>query len=269
LADRERSGNRVASQSRRFHGAAGTGGSSPGSGGSRTHGRATPPGGCAGLFCEDFESGKLDPAIWNVQTFGGQTVVVQKGMAAHGVYAAQFHALPNILSYDLIITKNAPSALSGHHFGRAYFYITPMPPSQHMTLLFAGSSGFPKFKRLEVASYESGWQLTSVDQTGITSSAAATSGTTETYAMGGTLPVKKWFCLEWEFNDTPDLARVFVDGNEDFAFTNISLGGSTSGQVGGFSDFGFGFYIWHPATYPFDVYYDDIVLDTKRVGCLP
>jgi len=43
-----------------------------------------------------------------------------------------------------------------------------------MTPLFAGSSGFPKFKRLEVASYESGWQLTSVDQTGITSSAAAT-----------------------------------------------------------------------------------------------
>ncbi len=33
-------------------------------------------------------------------------------------------------------------------------------------------------------------------------------------------------------------------------------------------DFGFGFYDWHPGNFPFDVYYDDIVLDTKRVGCL-
>jgi hypothetical protein len=92
------------------------GGSGAGTGGVVGTG-GTPPGGCAGLFCEDFESGKLDPAVWNVQTFGGQTVVVQKGLAAHGMYAAQFHALPNILSYDLIITKNAPAALAGITLG--------------------------------------------------------------------------------------------------------------------------------------------------------
>ena len=28
-------------------------------------------------------------------------------------------------------------------------------------------------------------------------------------------------------------------------------------------------YAWHPATYPFDVCYDDIVLDGKPIGCLP
>ena len=42
----------------------------------------------------------------------------------------------------------------------------------------------------------------------------------------------------------------------------------TSGLVGGFTDFGFGFYDWHPGGFDFDVYYDDIVLDTKRIGCL-
>jgi hypothetical protein len=42
----------------------------------------------------------------------------------------------------------------------------------------------------------------------------------------------------------------------------------TSGLVGGFTDFGFGFYDWHPGGFDFDLYYDDIVLDTKRVGCL-
>ena len=62
---------------------------------------------------------------------------------------------------------------------------------------------------------------------------------------------------------------MFVNGTEDYADTNLSLGGTTTGQVGGFSQFGFGYYIWHPATYAFDIYYDDIVLDTKRIGCLP
>ena len=42
----------------------------------------------------------------------------------------------------------------------------------------------------------------------------------------------------------------------------------TSGLVGAFVDFGFGFYSWHPDGKAYDYYYDDIVLDTKRVGCL-
>ena len=59
-----------------------------------------------------------------------------------------------------------------------------------------------------------------------------------------------------------------MNGTQDAAFTEISLDGTMAGQVGGFSEFGFGYYAWHPATTPFDLYYDDIVLDTKRVGCL-
>jgi hypothetical protein len=238
-------------------------------GDSSAAGDAMRPAGCAGLFCENFESGKIDLNVWNIKTSGGQTVVVQGTMVAHGSYAAQFHALPNVLSYDLIITKNAPAGLRGHHFGRAYFYVTPKPPAAHTTMLFAASPGFPTFKRLEVSSNGTGVQLTSVNQTGINSNSAALPGTTEVYSSGGTLPVAQWICLEWEVNDTPDQIRVFLNGNLDWAYTNIVLGGVSSGQVGGFTDFGFGYYAWHPATYVFDMYYDDIVLDINRVGCLP
>jgi len=44
--------------------------------------------------------------------------------------------------------------------------------------------------------------------------------------------------------------------------------GKSSGLVGAFTEFGFGFHDWHP-NQPFDIFYDDIVLDTKRVNCLP
>ena len=206
-----------------------------------------------------------------MRTSGGQTVVVQRANVAHGTYAAQFHANPNVLSYDLIITRNAPAGLRGHHFGRAYFYVAPRPPDAHTEFLFAGSPGFPKLRYLEVAGIHAAWQLTSVNLSGVDANGAAVAGTTEAYSSGGAMLLAQWFCLEWEFNDVPDQIRVFVNGAKDFEFTNIVLGGVSTGQVGagGFTDFGFGYYAWHPATYPFDVYYDDIVLDTKRVGCLP
>jgi hypothetical protein len=214
--------------------------------------------GCPGLFCEDFEKGALDPAVWNAQASGGQTVTVQTKVVAHGRYAVQFHANPNIVSYDFIVTRNAPAALRGHHFGRAYFNVTPKPPAEHTEFLFAGTAGFPKLKYLEVAGIGTAWQLTYVDQI----------GGGESYASGGNAPDARWVCLEWEFNDAPDQATVFVDGVQSYARDTITFDGVSTGLVGGFTDFGWGYYAWHPATYAFDIYYDDIVLDTKRVGCL-
>ena len=76
-------------------------------------------------------SARLMRAVWNVQANGGQTVEVQQDVVAHGQYAVKFHALPNIVSYDFIITKSAPAGLRGHHFGRAYFQVTPKPPQLH------------------------------------------------------------------------------------------------------------------------------------------
>jgi hypothetical protein len=230
-------------------------------------GGATPDGGiagCKGLFCEDFESGTIDPAVWDVKTNGGQpppAVVSQAGMVGHGKFAAHFHANPSTVSYDFIITRKPPAALGGHHFGRAYFMITPMPPTNHTEYVYAGTVGFPQYKYLEVASAAPlAWQLTYVD--------LVPPANGEDYHSGGHVPTGKWFCLEWEFDDAPDQATVYVDGVADFSQKAFTFGGATTGLVGGFAAFGFGYYAWHPATYAFDVYYDDIVLDTKRVGCL-
>ncbi len=246
----------------------------PGEGGSAETGSVVTPGdgaagGCPGVFCEDFERGSLDPAIWTtkVTAMGNgmplQPVpTVQTKMVAHGKYAVQFHSDPGKpASYDFIITSQPK--LRGHHFGRAYFNATPRPPGAHTEFLFAGTAGFPNLKYLEVAGIGAAWQLTFVS--------LPNGG--ESYASGGALPPGRWMCLEWELNDTPDQASVFVDGKQapDFTRPSIVHNGVSTGLVGGFTDFGFGYYSWHPtsATYAYDLYYDDIVLDTKRIGCLP
>ena len=256
-------------------GSAGTAGSAAG-GGAAGSGGSAGSGNCPGLVCEDFETGAIDSAKWETKTMGG-TVALQSERAAHGKYAAQFHgqAQGNApTDYAFLILHNGPTELAVHHFGRAYFYITPKPLSGHTGMVFAGTPGFPKPAYLEVANINSGWQLGFVKLNG------PPNGEEVAYPPGQ-VPVEKWTCLEWEFNDQPDEATLWVEGNELGKLNDQTIAyppghvpgspifdGKSSNLVGGFSDFGFGFYDWHPNN-AFDLFYDDIVLDVKRVGCLP
>jgi len=239
--------------------------------------------GCAGLFCEDFESGTLDTAKWAVTSGvnhvddATQPTVVGSERAAHGKYAAHFHGKGNVPNDDaFIVTKVLPAELRTHHFGRLYFYVAAKPTSGHVQWILGGSAGMsanPKLRDFEVATINGGWQL-GFDQLGMTPSGE------EVFYPQGQVPVAKWTCLEWEYDDAPDSDTAWVEGQSlgtlDDQHINYPAGhvpgspifdGKSSGLIGGFTTYSFGFYDWHPNT-DFDLYFDDIVLDTKRVGCL-
>jgi hypothetical protein len=238
---------------------------------------------CPALFCEDFESGALDPAKWSV-TSGVNHVddaappsVITSDRAAHGKYAAHFHGKGNVMNDDaFIVTKQLPPELLTHHFGRLYFYVPTRPTSGHTMWILGGSAGMsanPKLRDFEVATINGGWQL-GFDQLGMTPSGE------EVFYPQGQVPAAKWTCLEWELNDQPDSDSLWIDGKSlgtlDDQHINYPAGhvagtpifdGKSSGLIGGFTTYSFGFYDWHPNA-DFDVYFDDVVLDTKRVGCL-
>ena len=72
-------------------------------------------------------------------------------------------------------------------------------------------------------------------------------------------------------NDVPGHTTLFIDGTAGFA-RDIRLS-PRSYPFEGFAEFGFGYYAASPnngplVAYPIDVYYDDIVLSTARIGCL-
>jgi len=201
--------------------------------------------------------------------------------AAHGKHSAHFRCpgrptggVSNAYAY--LITKSVPAELRTHNFGRAYFYMTPKPTSVNIGLLFGGTAGFPRPTYMSVASHYGGWQLGFIKQMG------SPGGEVQAYPVD-VMPVATWMCLEWEFNDQPDVINLWRDGKVvgplDPNHINFPTGHNpasglfnnmTMGLIGAFTDFGFGLYDWHPdqSTFPYDVYYDDIVLDTKRVGCL-
>jgi hypothetical protein len=250
---------------------------------------AQPPTSSKPLFSEDFESGALDSMLWTQQVTGDATLKIQSAKVAHGKYALEVSSpTPANKTMAFILAHNIPTALTHHLFGRAYMYITAVP-DRHIIFLTAGTPGIPKYRYQEVASSHTFFQLTYVDQI----------DNGEDYHSGLTIPVNRWFLLEWEFNDQPDRATIWIDGDQIFSTpfsrpkprppapanypggpppfrppvpsgppvpANSEPGPQATDLVGGFTDVTFGFKLWGAAPVPFDIYYDDIALDTHRIG---
>jgi hypothetical protein len=250
----------------------------------------------APVFSEDFESGSLDKAVWTVRTSGNVEVAVQQIQAAHGKSALRIHTPKGGgRDYGFIVATHLPDSLREHVFGRAYVFISPGMPAGHDVLLNAGSPGYPLSNFLEIGASGGKNVMTSYQQN------AADAPRGETLARGSPYPVGRWFCLEWEFTDHPDHTIVWIDGEKaaelaGFTFTPRAARAGRPGEsassnaaatpapaaapepaeipgtdlVKGFSDFAFGFRAWGSgAKADYDIYYDDIALDTKRIGPLP
>ena len=241
------------------------------------------------VFSEDFESGSLNKAVWKTTELGKATVTVQQTQAAHGKSAVQIHYPAGDKSFAFIVASHLPDSVRSHLFGRAYVFIGPNAPAGHDVLLNAGTPGYPISNFLEIGASGGKNVMVSYQQN------AADIPRNETIARGVAYPVGRWFCLEWEFQDHPDRVTTWIDGEpagelKDFvvkpraprapkgnpaAKTAAAPAPAAPAQadvpgtdlVKGFSDFAFGFHTWANGTKEnFDIYYDDIAIDTKRIG---
>jgi hypothetical protein len=228
------------------------------------------------LFTEDFESGQLDPRVWDQRVQGVATLKVQQDQAAHGRFAMQIH-YPEMAtqSYAFIVNPHLPDAVRGHFFGRAYVKIAPATPQPHTVLIFGGAAGWPTAKFEEIGAFHDAFQPSYQEN-----KSGRGQGRGEDVKHAGPMPLNKWFLLEWEMNDDPSTLTIWADGElsqvvqgdqkMDRSEFKWPKGSDTNkGLVGGFEELGVGTRVWGGATavtMPFDVYYDDIAIDTKRIG---
>ena len=89
-------------------------------------------------------------------------------------------------------------------------------------------------------------------------------------AFEGDIPMGRWFCLEWEFNDKPDRIVEWVDRKQvvDQSFT---FNDTSSELIKGFSEFAIGIRTFAgptDLTNNIDIYYDDISISDKPIGQL-
>ncbi len=211
------------------------------------------------VFHDDFESGAVDKTVWKELVQGDATLKIQADKAAHGKFALQVHYPAGKSSLAFLTHDGLPGSLKEHLFGRAYVFVEPKAPSGHMVLLPIGDGDYPLSEFEEVGMYRGTWQP-SYQQNRFTS------GRGEVVDHGPAVPAGKWFCLEWEFNDNPNGITLWVDGEKvsEKSFTFRELG--KYHLVGEFKQLAVGVRLWGAATEAFDVYFDDIAVDTKRIG---
>ena len=246
----------------------------------------------APLFSDGFESGSLNPQVWDFRVSGTGTATVQQDRVAHGKSALRIHyPKGERTSYAFVVASHLPDALRSHFFGRAYLFISPDMPAGHDALLSAGQPGWPISNFLEIGASGGKAVMLSYQQ-----NAAPPVPRGETIDRGVAWPVGRWFCLEWEFNDHPDTITVWIDGElshqSTFNFVprapRAPRGEAKASEtaapaappaprpaprntdlVNGFSDFAFGFRAWgNGAKDDYDIYYDDIAIGTERIGTI-
>jgi hypothetical protein len=78
---------------------------------------------------------------------------------------------------------------------------------------------------------------------------------------------KQWYCMEFFFDTPNNESRIWLDGQERPV---LHWKDSVAGWVfpaAGITSIGFGFIEYQGAATPFELFIDEIALDTKRIGC--
>jgi len=234
---------------------------------------------------EGFESGKIDPAVWDTRQKGGETIAVEPVDGAHGKYALHVHYPENERgAYAFIVAQHLPDSVRTHYFGRAYMKISPAaPPKSHAPLIFTGEPGWPISKFEEIGMSNGDWMPSYQEN----KSAAGQGRGEDTHRSEVTPPSDQWFLLEWEFNDNPTTITMWVNGQVvpnkvggqpvdvvQFYWPKPSpaaatpVESKTSNLVGGYQEWGFGNRVWQVPAPAMDIYYDDIAISTARIGAV-
>jgi len=137
-------------------------------------------------------------------------------------------------------------------------------PGPHSVFVLGGTAGWPAANWLEVGGYNGMFQPSVQRQV------AGETGRGEKVAFEGSIPLNRWFCLEWEFTDKPDRIVLWVDGQLAVNQT-FTMNDTDTGLVGGFSEFDLGYRTFAQApaiTQEINVYYDDFAVGDKPIGQL-
>jgi hypothetical protein len=240
-----------------------------GSGGSGAGGAGAEPS-CATtgknlLLCEDFENialgGGLDPAVWSTDKGASATVGVDDTQFKHGKHALHLHTLPDANKALFHETKTFPLPNGKNSlYGRANFMVGAglKVPTDHTNFFEAsgkvnGVSGNYRYGAAGAkffANYNPGdpgkGSMTPV-------------------------PVGVWACLEWAFLGDTNEMHFWIDGKEltDVAVPPTGVNG-TVWTAPKFDSFYFGWitYATDVASDHYDIWYDDIAIDTARIGCV-
>jgi hypothetical protein len=228
-----------------------------------------PPGACNHLLCESFEAVAVgsppDPAIW---TATSNDIVVDGTRAALGGKKA-LHIPPLTAGVKYIRENKTIAAMGKSFYGRVFFWIEQQPIEKpgslyHWTLLSADElTDYNAGKVLRLGGHIEGSGTNWVRFNFQTHNNPGETGLSDPQLV---LSTKRWYCAEFYYSLQDNEARIWLDGVEDQKL-------HWKGPMGGYAFptavtwMTFGWAEYQAARTPWEIWIDEIAIDTKPIGC--
>jgi len=226
--------------------------------------------GCGGsaFFCEDFETFAAGTPAANAKWRPEGTLSIDGTMAKGGTRS--LHLQPNGgQNARIVLSSFAPPGNS--FYGRMNVFVQQFPTApaySHFVLVEATGSSGEHVRPIGGQFIPEGngpstyW--------GVGSDQGATGDWTKWEPRIPTQDAR-WLCMEWRMNAADSSVRVLIDGTEQtaLAVSSTNHGGNGTFNFPTFNGIWLGWWNFQAGTTPaqFNVWLDDIVLSTDRVGC--
>lgn len=223
-------------------------------------------------LCEDFESGTLDTKTWTV---GGTAPTIEGGQKARGAKALHITKVGNGNS-TIKESKTFP-AVSNRYWARMFVRFEKMPaaPMTYAHWTIAAATGSKVAGEIRIGGqFQSGKNIFGVGTDNRTDPAGTGDWTTSDKDPGGmprAAPLAEWMCLEWLHDGEKNETKFFWDGTEhpSMATTETKHGGNTNPYIlPQFNNLWFGWAEYQAATETFEMWIDEIAVDSSRIGCV-
>jgi hypothetical protein len=223
-------------------------------------------------LCDGFETGILDTTTWTVS---GTAPVIDGIEHARGTKALHITQNGNGPSY-IRETKTFPE-VNDTYFGRAFVYFKSLPGTPltyaHWTII-AGSGTGTKGEIRVSGQFQSGKNLFGVG-TDSTGDDAGTGDWTisdkDPNNMPNPVPTGTWVCIEWMHKGDTNETRFYWDDVEHPSlYTSATIHGGNSNPfiLPTFTNVWVGWQEYQATTEPFELWVDEVAIDTQRIGCV-
>jgi hypothetical protein len=213
--------------------------------------------GCAGskfALCDDFESGALDPKLWKLTQSKGTVMLDSSRANGSSKYSVHVHVDSGSDTTVGLTESTTFPALKAGLFARAFIFI----PSAMATSLFNGD----RHSRLIYAQGATpyGEYALGIWSGGLIQNHYSKSDDSQDTKM--LPPFDQWFCLEYELDSAAGNVKAYLNDVEIMALRHDGWPASNIDTL----MFGVDRYGSFPVAE--DIWFDDLVVDSKRIGCV-
>ncbi len=223
-------------------------------------------------LCEDFETGVLNKTIWSVE---GTAPVVDGLEHARGNSALHITQPGNGLSY-IKETKTFPE-MNDTYWGRIFVFFKSLPDTPltyaHWTFIAASGTGVSGEIRVS-GQLQNGGNFFGVGTDNRVDDAGTgdwTNSDRDPPNAPVAVPLNQWLCIEWLHKGDTNETRFYWDGVEHPSLsTSATMHGGNANPflLPQFTNVWIGWQEYQTTTESFELWIDEIAIDSARIGCV-